>query len=103
MSMKNGKERKMKTIRDNRIFHDLEKAWMQEKGSPFPDVKYWTAGDKEMNTLWTQLFAGAFLKNMRIPYFAGELDHIEITRKGVYFYDSGCNGRGHSFVIRREK
>ena len=45
---------------------------------------------------------GGRLRDREIPVLCGGLDRIVKTKKSVYFYDRGCNGRNNSFVVRRE-
>ena len=68
----------MIAIRDNELFSSVQK-----KG-------------------WAGLFEENRPKNNQIPAFCGGLDRMKKTKKSVFFYDRGCNGRSNSFVIRRE-
>lgn len=47
------------------------------------------------------------LKDDRVPSFQGGLDHVEVTDRGVYFYDRGFTLGGkyldNSFLICPEK
>lgn len=53
---------------------------------------------------WKSLFTADYeLEDKEIPVFAGQLDRITVKTKGVYYDDTGCNGRDFSFVIRPEK
>lgn len=71
----------MKTIRNSKLFHELQK-----------------------NPEWETLFQNneGTLKDNLIPILFGGLDHIEMRKNGVYFIDIGCNGKDNSFVIRPE-
>jgi len=78
----------MITIRNNELFKELKEKY--DKG----------ATEKE---LWKTLFKDDFeRKDLRIPYFAGGLDHVEVKAKGIYFIDMGANNKDNSFVIRPE-
>jgi hypothetical protein len=71
----------MKTIRNQKLFQELQN-----------------------KPQWGTLFEGPPWdpqpKEPTIPCFFGGLDHIRVTRNGIYFYDRGSNGRDNSFVIR---
>jgi len=78
----------MKTIRNNQLFEELQTA------------------SRDDDTLWGVLFEesedGPYCRDPEIPVLAGGLDHVEVTKNGVYYYDIGCNGEDNSFVVRRE-
>jgi len=78
----------MKTIRNNQLFEELQ------------------AAPRDNDALWGVLFGGPdegpYCKDPEIPVLTGGLDHVEVTKTGVYFHDIGCNGEDNSFVIRRE-
>jgi len=72
----------MKTVRDKKLFEELKK-----------------------NPKWETLFQEeGTLKNPYIPILWGGLDHIEITPKGIYFFDIGATfdgiTRDNSFVVK---
>ena len=73
----------MKTIRNTKLFSELE-------------------NKPEWETLFDE---SGFIKET-IPVLAGGLDHIEVKRKGIYFYDIGMSSAGYikdnSFVVRPE-
>ena len=73
----------MKTIRDTKLFDKIK-------------------GDN--NDAWDALFVDdqGSLENDEIPTFFGGLDHIDTKKRGVYYYDIGCNGNDNSFVVRPE-
>ena len=75
----------MITIRNNKLFNELKEAYNKNENL------WYVLFDEECN-----------LKDQRIPYFVGALDHIEVEHKGIYFFDRGCNGLDNSFVIRPE-
>jgi hypothetical protein len=75
----------MITIRNTKLFQELKKV------------------EKENGDLWAALFGENYtLKDAAIPLFAGQLDHIKTTQKGIYYVENGCNGRDNSFVIRAQ-
>lgn len=68
----------MKTIKNTKLFNELKKI-----------------------PKWDTLFKkNCEPKDYEMPILQGGLDHIEVKKKGVYFYDRGCNGRSNDFVIR---
>jgi len=62
--------------------------------------------EKIMNSedAWNALFKDneGTIEDSRIPVFAGGLDHVDVKKNGIYYYDIGCNGKDFSFVIRKE-
>jgi len=78
----------MKTIRNTELFEELQ------------------AAPRDSDALWAALFSGpvweGYCRDPEIPVLAGGLDHVEVTKTGVYYYDVGNNGEDNSFVIRRE-
>jgi hypothetical protein len=92
----------MKTIRNTELFKILKKTWTTYEGK-MPSKKYWTAGETEMDILWNALHEPGqdhILIDPETPHLIGGLDHCEITKKGFYFHDIGCNDKDNSFVIR---
>ena len=79
----------MVIIRNTNLFKELQKE--SKRGS-------------NESKIWQCLFHGngSTIKDEKIPEFFGVLDHIEVTRYSVYFYDVGCSGKTNSFVIRKE-
>ena len=72
----------METIRSTKLFESLKKEF-----------------DKNgFENLLQVLFEAEYYCDT--PTFYGGLDHIEVTKKGFYFYDIGVNYRANSFVIR---
>jgi hypothetical protein len=83
----------MKTIRDTRLFEKLISVIEDDQAS-YKDV--WRA------LFYKDVDGSPCIENVYMPRLTGGLDHWERKKKGVYFYDRGCNGWDGSFVIRPE-
>ena len=79
----------MVIIRNTKLFKELQK----ESKRTSKERKIWQCLFREN---------GSTIKDKKIPEFFGMLDHIEVTRYSVYFYDADCNGKTNSFAIRKE-
>ncbi len=83
----------MIVIRNTKLFQELKEV-AREGGD------LWKA-------LWREGKGCPELKDPRIPFLAGGLDHIDIKPRGIYFHDIGVSVGGtirdNSFVIRPEK
>lgn len=73
----------MKTIRNTKLFNEL-------------------VDKPEAITLYDIIGSRWVKKDCGIPILLGGLDHIEITRHGIYFFDRGRNNKYNDFVIRAE-
>jgi len=76
------RDKKMKTIRDNKWFEILKSGTLQD----IIDSEPW-----QSQSYIQEQFS-----------LAGGLDRTRITKKGFYFYDIGTGKDDRSFVIRKE-